>query len=75
MVQRLAAEGPTITPEGLVEGCLRLLGHYELTDENHKELVEHARSGGVSGTDTPEFPTQVGEILQMIVATKEYLYA
>jgi hypothetical protein len=37
-------------------------------------LVEHARKGGVSATDTPEFPTQVGEILQMIVATKEYLY-
>jgi hypothetical protein len=38
-------------------------------------LVNHARNGGVSATDSPEFPKQVGEILQMIVATKEYLYA
>ena len=75
IVQRLAAEGPTTTPEGLVEGCLRLLGHYELTDENHQMLVNHARNGGVLATDSPEFPKQVGEILQMIVATKEYLYA
>ena len=75
MVQRLASEGPTISPEGLVEGCLRLLGHYELTDENHQLLVEHARNSGVSATGTSEFPKQVGEILQMIVATKEYLYA
>ncbi len=38
-------------------------------------LVEHARESGVSATDTPEFPQHVGEMLQMIVATKEYLYA
>ena len=75
IVQKLASEGPTIPPVGLVEGCLRMLGHYELTDENHQLLVENARKSGVSSTDTPEFPQQVGEMLQMIVATKEYLYA
>jgi hypothetical protein len=26
-------------------------------------------------TDTEEFPQQVSQMLQMIVATKEYLYA
>ena len=75
IVRRLASEGPTITPEGLVEGCLRLLGHYELTEENHQMLVNHARDSGVSATDSSEFPRQVAEALQMIVATKEYLYA
>ncbi len=58
-----------------MDGCLRLLGHYELTEENHKALVEHARKSGVSSTDTREFPKHVSEMLQMIVATKEYLYA
>jgi hypothetical protein len=38
-------------------------------------LVEHARKSGVLRTDTEEFPQQVGQMLQMIVATKEYLYA
>ncbi len=75
IVQQLAGEGPTITSEGLVEGCLRLLGHYELTDENHQSLVEHAAKSGVLRTDVPEFSQQVTEMLQMIVATKEYLYA
>ena len=75
MVQRLASEGPIISPENLVEGCLRLLGHYELTDENHQMLVDNARNSGVSATDASDFPKQVGEMLQMIVATKEYLYA
>ena len=38
-------------------------------------LVNHARNAGVPPADSPEFPKQVGETLQMIVATKEYLYA
>jgi len=75
IVQKLASAGPTISPEGLVAGCLRMLGHYELTEENHQMLVEHARKSGVSATDAPEFPQHVGQMLQMIVATKEYLYA
>ena len=58
-----------------MDGCLRLLGHYELTDENHRMLVEHAKKRGVPATDAPEFPEHVSEMLQMIVATKEYLYA
>ena len=58
-----------------MEGCLRMLGHYELTDENHQLLVEHARKSGVLSTDVPEFPQHVTGMLQMIVATKEYLYA
>ncbi len=49
--------------------------HYVVADETHQMLVEHARKSGVSSTDTPEFPQHVTEMLQMIVATKEYLYA
>jgi len=58
-----------------VDGCLRLLGHYELADETRRMLVEHARKSGELHTTTAEFPEQVGQMLQMIVATKEYLYA
>ena len=75
LVQKLVAEGPTMTPEGLVEGCLRLLGHYEVADETHQMLVEHARKSGDLPTNTREFPQHVAKMLQMIVATKEYLYA
>ena len=75
IVEKLASEGRTMSPEGLVEGCLRLLGHYELTDDNHQMLIEHAIKSGVASTETREFANQVGEMLQMIVATKEYLYA
>jgi len=75
IIRNLASQGVTISAEGLVEGCLRHLGHYELTEENHRMLVEHAHKSGVSSTDSREFPQQVSEMLQMIVSTKEYLYA
>ena len=75
LINRLAAESPTISPEGLVDGCLRLLGHYELADETRRMLVARAQKGGELRTDTEEFPQQAGQMLQMIVATKEYLYA
>jgi hypothetical protein len=75
IVKSLASEGSTISPENLVEGCLRLLGHYELTEENHRMLLEHARQNGELPTNNREFPEHVAKMLQMIVATKEYLYA
>ncbi len=75
IIKRLASEGPTISPEGLVDGCLRLLGHYELADEARRLLVAHAQKSGELRTNTEEFPQKVGQMLQLIVATKEYLYA
>ena len=75
IISRLAADGPTISPEGLVEGCLQMLGHYQMSEETRRMLVDHAQSSGEVGTVTKEFPGHVSQMLQMIVATKEYLYA
>src|SRR5919109_2907624 len=46
IIKRLAATGPTISPEALVDGCLRLLGHYALVSETRRMLVDHARKSG-----------------------------
>jgi hypothetical protein len=75
IVNKLAAEGPTLSPEALVDGCLRVLGHYELADETRHMLVEHASKSGTLNTRDEAFAQHVGQMLQMIVATKEYLYA
>lgn len=75
IVARVATGGPTISPEGLVDGCLQMLGHYELAGETRRMLVDHARKDGALRTDSEEFPQQVGQMLQMIASTKEYLYA
>src|ERR687892_2153978 len=64
IVKKLAAEAPTISPEGLVDGCLRLLGHYQLPDETRNMLVEHAGKSGALRTGAKEFPQQVGQMLQ-----------
>ena len=75
LIKRLASENATISPESLVDGCLRMLGHYELADETRAMLVAHAEREGELRTDTEEFPRKVVRMLQMIAATKEYLYA
>ena len=75
IVEKLASAGPTISPEWLVDGCLQMLGHYELADETRRMLMARAQKGGELRIDSEDFPRQVGQMLQMIVATKEYLYA
>ena len=75
IVQKLKAEGSTMSPVNLVDGCLRLLGCYELETETRQMLISHAEKTGDLPTSNKEFPGQVTQMLQMIVATKEYLYA
>ena len=75
IIEQLVATGPSLSPEALVDGCLRLLGDYEVDDETRRMLVNQSSKGGEVLTNSDEFATKVGETLRMIVATKEYLYA
>jgi uncharacterized protein (DUF1800 family) len=75
IIARLQAEGPTLTPERLVDGCLELLGGYQLSAETRNELVALARSEGEIQTGTEKFSQRVAQMLQSIVATTEYLFA
>ncbi len=75
IINRLGAEAPTLSPERLVEGCLQLLGHYDLPDDTRTMLLEQARKGGELRSGTEDFAQRVGQTLQLIVATQEYLFA
>jgi hypothetical protein len=75
IIRRLGSQGPTITPEQLVDGCLDMLGAYELADVTRNEMLSLARSEGEIRTGTKEFEDRVGQMLQSIVATTEYLFA
>ena len=75
IIQRLGDRGPTITAEQLVDGCLDMLGAYVLADVTRNELLALAKADGNLRTGTPEFETRVGQMLQSIVATTEYLFA
>jgi len=75
IINRLGSEGRTMSPERLVDGCLEMLGGYELPAEPRSQLIEHARKGGVLHSGTEEFAQQVGQMLQLIVATQEFQFA
>ena len=75
IIERFNSEGSTISHERFIDGCLEMLGAYELTPETSSQLMEMAQSEGEVKTGTPEFETRVGQMLQSIVATTEYLFA
>ena len=75
IIDRLGSEGATISPERLVDGCLEMLGGYELAEDTHALMLAHAEKGGTLQTGTQEFAERVGETLQLLVSTQEYLFA
>jgi hypothetical protein len=75
IIQAVASNGPVVSPEALVDGCLRMMGYYELAPDTREMLVSRAQARGEIRSDNPEFTEQVTQTLQMIVATREYLYA
>ena len=75
IINNLTSRGPVLSAEGLVDGCLDMLGAYELADETRTQLLALAESEGEVRTGTKEFDGRVGQMLQSIVATTEYLFA
>ena len=73
-IDRLKAEGSTLSAERVVEACLEMLGFYELGEDNRDLLTAHAESAGSLDTGSPEFAQFVGQILQLIVSTQEYQF-
>jgi hypothetical protein len=77
IVARLRGQGE-LTPEGLVDSCLDLLGPVAVEPEVRQRLVEHASEGGpVRWGPAPEANAaekRVGEMLQMIAALREFQY-
>ncbi len=57
-----------------MDGCLEMLGGYELMEENHTLLVNHAQTAATLSTGTEQFAQSVGQILQLIVSTQEYQF-
>src|ERR671923_1325933 len=69
----------TLSPEQLVDGCLDLLGPYEVAAETRQELIDQAMEWGQlrwdSEASAQAADKRVGEMLQLIVATREYQFA
>ena len=79
IIERLAARGTFMSPEELVDGCLDLIGPLQVGEKTRNPLVAQARLGGEVRFGTPEekdeMAQRVGEMLQLIVATREFQFA
>ena len=73
IVRRLKAQG-TLTPEALVDSCLDLLGPLQMGDESRRELIDQAREGGALNWQSADAEQRVAEMLQLIVAMREYQF-
>jgi uncharacterized protein (DUF1800 family) len=77
LLERLQAPGE-LTPDGLVDRCLDLLGPLAVEPEVRQRLVEHASEGGpVRWSPAHEASLsekRVGEMLQMIASLREFQY-
>ncbi len=73
IIGRLKAQG-TLSPEALLDGCLDLLGPLEFGDQTRQELLDQARSGGDLHWNATDAEQRVAEMLQLIVAMREYQF-
>ena len=78
IISKLRALGE-LSPEGFVDSCLDLLGPLEVDQETRQELVDHAGEYGALRWNTErEVESSIrklGEMLQLIVALRDYQYA
>jgi hypothetical protein len=77
IIDRLKAKG-SLSPEQLVDGCLDFLGPVDVSADTKQQLISQANEWGQiswsnGGTETAD--QHVGQMLQLIVATREYQFA
>ena len=73
-IDRLKAEGSTLSSDRIVGACLEMLGYYQLSEDNQELLTSHAEAASGLDTGSAEFAQFVGQILQLIVSTQEYQF-
>jgi hypothetical protein len=78
IVGRIKAKG-VLNADQLVDTCLDLMGPLDVTSENRQLLVDHATEFGQltweTDQDISNSGEKIGELLQLVVSLREYLYA
>ena len=77
IIERLRAQGPTLSPEYLVDTCLDLMGPLTVAESTRQELIAHAVTEGDLhfGIDDATAVARVRDMLQLIVSMREYQLA
>jgi len=71
IIDRLHEQGE-LSPEAFVDTCLDLIGPLDVSERTHEALVGFAKKGGPLNLDNASQRERVGEMLQLIVATREF---
>ena len=77
IISRLKTRG-SLSPEQLVDGCLDLLGPVVVNPDTKQQLLSQANEWGQiswSNGSSHAADQHVGQMLQLIVATREYQFA
>ena len=74
VVQRFSDAGPSVSSGELLDGCLEMLGGYQLMDETRNLFLTHLGQDKDISTRDTGFNHQVGQVLQLIVSTQEYQF-
>ena len=74
VVQRFSDSGPAVSANDLLDGCLEMLGGYQLMDETRNLFLNHLGQDQDIPTRNEDFTQQVGQVLQLIVSTQEYQF-
>jgi len=77
IMERLRAQGPTLSPERLVDACLDLMGPLTVAESTRTELIAHAATAGDVhfAADDATAVARIRDILQLIVSMREYQLA
>ncbi|MCH7735241.1 MAG: DUF1800 domain-containing protein [Chloroflexi bacterium] len=73
-IRNAAADAP-LTPAALVDLALELIGPLSPPEESRQGLVDFANAQGDLSPDDPKLEQKISELLQLIVATREYQMA
>src|SRR5262249_56488475 len=77
IIEHIRAQGPTLSPAQLVDACLDIMGLLTVAQSTRQELMTHAAAEGDLhfGVDAMAAAARVGDMLQLIVAMREYQLA
>jgi hypothetical protein len=74
LINRIKARGE-LQPAQLVDTALDLMGPLEVGDTTRQELLTHVQEGGnLRWDNTAEAEQRVAQLLQLVVATREYQF-
>ena len=78
MIERIMAQGETLSADQMVDGCLDVIGPMTVAVETRKELVGHvAKSGELrhsTDSERADFTRRAGEMFQLISTTSEFQF-